>query len=70
MPDEREEIEEVVMEGEMPPANYISMHPEAALTEEEKSLLVNGLETSLGVSGEGREGGEAGEDEEDGDSDD
>lgn len=50
MPDEREEIEEEIDEGEMPPEAYLIMHPNATLTDEEKTLLVTGLENSLGAS--------------------
>lgn len=39
-PDElRKEIEE----GEMPPASYLLVHPEARLTQDEKRLLIEGL---------------------------
>lgn len=55
MPDESEEIEEVIMEGEMPPAAYLITHPNAALSDEEIAVLVNGMESSLGVVGESHE---------------
>jgi hypothetical protein len=42
-----DEIREVVLEGEMPPAQYLLMHPEARLTEAEKQALLDGLRNSL-----------------------
>jgi hypothetical protein len=48
--EEAEEIEEVVMEGEMPLAPYLITHPDAALTDEEKRLLITGMENSLGIT--------------------
>lgn len=42
-----EEAGEVIREGEMPPAQYLLMHPEADLTAAEKELLAKGLEASL-----------------------
>jgi hypothetical protein len=47
--EEVEEIAELVMEGEMPLASYLISHPDAALTDEEKRLLINGMENSLGI---------------------
>lgn len=41
------EIGEVVNEGEMPPAIYLGMHPEAVLTAAEKQQLITGLQKSL-----------------------
>jgi hypothetical protein len=38
-----EEIQEVVLEGEMPPALYRLMHPAARLTPAEKNVLAQGL---------------------------
>ena len=40
---EPEELQEVVMEGEMPPALYLLMHPSARLTASEKQMLAQGL---------------------------
>ena len=37
------ELQEVVMEGEMPPAIYLLMHPSARLTTSEKRVLAQGL---------------------------
>lgn len=36
-----------IEEGEMPPASYLPLHPEARLTEAEKARLVEGLRNSL-----------------------
>jgi hypothetical protein len=41
------EIVEVIREGEMPPAIYLPMHPEAQLTAAEKQQLITGLNNSL-----------------------
>jgi mono/diheme cytochrome c family protein len=53
------EAAEVVQEGEMPPAYYLRLHPEARLTGAERAALVAGLRASLG--GEGRARGAVGE---------
>jgi hypothetical protein len=45
--DALEDVAEVIPEGEMPPANYLLLHPEARLTEEEERQLVEGLRESL-----------------------
>ncbi|GAB4471959.1 MAG: hypothetical protein Kow00124_09440 [Anaerolineae bacterium] len=44
---ETHEIIEVILEGEMPPSNYVRMHPEANLTDAERSQLVEGLRATL-----------------------
>jgi hypothetical protein len=68
--EEAEEIEEKVLEGEMPLPNYLITHPDAVLTDEEKQLLITGMENSLGISMDS-EGGESEDDErEDADDDD
>jgi mono/diheme cytochrome c family protein len=41
------EIANMVQEGEMPPFQYLPMHPSAQLTSAEKQQLVNGLMNSL-----------------------
>lgn len=62
---ETDEIVEVILEGEMPLANYLWMHPEARLTQTEQQALVQGFKLTLGVSGgESGESNEAGESEE------
>jgi mono/diheme cytochrome c family protein len=45
--EEADEAGEVVEEGEMPPPYYTLLHPEAALTLEEKAALVQGFAASL-----------------------
>jgi hypothetical protein len=37
------EISEILGENEMPPAQYLLLHPEARLSQEEKDTLVNGV---------------------------
>jgi len=39
---------EEVEEGEMPPAIYTVMHPEAKLTNQEKTALIRGLKATFG----------------------
>jgi hypothetical protein len=41
------EMAEVIHGGWMPPANYLSTHPEARLTDAEKDALVQGLRATL-----------------------
>jgi len=41
------EIASVIQRGEMPPGNYLILHPEAALTDAEKQQLIDGLTKSL-----------------------
>ncbi len=43
-------IVEVLKEGEMPPPQYVLMHPEAKLSDAERQALIEGLEHSLGDS--------------------
>jgi mono/diheme cytochrome c family protein len=40
-------IEMVIKEGEMPPPQYLMMHPEARLTQAEKDQLVQGIQATL-----------------------
>jgi len=44
---EMEEIYEVVQEGEMPLPIYLPLHPDANLSSEEKSALINGLKNTF-----------------------
>lgn len=44
-----EEVGEVIERGEMPPSNYLTLHPDAKLTEAEKQQLIQGLQASLGT---------------------
>ncbi len=41
------EVEEQVQSGEMPPWDYLLMHPSARLTDAEKEQLLAGLEATL-----------------------
>jgi hypothetical protein len=59
---ETEEIAEVVREGEMPPWDYLILHPEARLGEGDQQALLDGFARTFGVGDGGRgEGGEADE---------
>lgn len=40
------EIREVILEGEMPPWDYLLLHPDAKLTDAEKDLIIQGLDAS------------------------
>lgn len=44
---EANEIYGVILEGEMPPLQYLPMHPEARLSSAEKQALVDGLRKTL-----------------------
>jgi cytochrome c551/c552 len=50
---EVDEIVETVQEGEMPPQDYVIMHPEANLTNAEIQALIAGLEATFGSQSEG-----------------
>jgi cytochrome c551/c552 len=41
-------IERTIRDGEMPPSQYLIMHPEARLSDEEKQELIDGVNASLG----------------------
>lgn len=41
------EIKEVIENGEMPPWDFLLMHPEARLTVEQQNALINGLTATL-----------------------
>lgn len=41
------EVIEVIQEGEMPPGNYLPLHPEANLTPAETQQLIQGLTATL-----------------------
>jgi mono/diheme cytochrome c family protein len=47
---EPEEMGETVLEGEMPPAQYLLNHPEARLTDEERAALAAGLAATVELS--------------------
>lgn len=59
-----EELAEAVLEGEMPPAIYLPLHPEANLTADERQTLVRGFYASLSGRGE-RRADEAHDDDDD-----
>jgi hypothetical protein len=42
------EVAGIVLEGEMPPLQYIILHPNSRLTDQEKQALAQGLQVSLG----------------------
>jgi mono/diheme cytochrome c family protein len=42
-----EEMIEEMVEGSMPPSEYLSMHPEARLTSEEKQELIDGIRATF-----------------------
>ena len=65
--EEAEELVETVLEGEMPPASYLPLHPEARLTAAEKDTLAQGLAATAGVSWQPGMSLEHGEGEEDDD---
>ena len=44
---ETDEITEIVQEGEMPPFQFLILHPEARLTAAEKQALIQGLQATL-----------------------
>lgn len=54
-----EEMVEVIEDGEMPLPLYLPLHPEANLSDEQKTALIAGLQATFGGSdGEIRESGE------------
>lgn len=59
--EEAEELVEVVRSGEMPPAQYVVMHPEAKLSADEQQALIQGLSRIGGQGETGRSGNEASE---------
>lgn len=77
-PYEEDESIEAILEGEMPPKDYLALHPEARLTEVETKALIVGLKATFGNSiegehelrekeeGENRHGVEEGEESEEG----
>ena len=57
MADAAGEASETVTKGEMPPADYLLMHPEARLTASEKATLAKGLDVTFAAFAEKGEGG-------------
>jgi hypothetical protein len=47
---EAEDIAEVIRDGEMPPMQYLLLHPGARLTDAEKEQLISGLVRSTGMN--------------------
>jgi hypothetical protein len=47
-PEEAGDVSQIVLEGEMPPAQYLLMHPNARLTDAERQQLARGLSLTLG----------------------
>lgn len=47
---ETEEMGETIAEGEMPPAYFTLLHPEARLSSAEKQRLIDGLEATVAAS--------------------
>ncbi len=45
---ETEELSGLINNGEMPPAQFLFMHPEARLTKSEKQALITGFRATLG----------------------
>ena len=43
-----DDIYSVIKNGEMPPFQYLIMHPEARLTDSEKQILIEGFQATLG----------------------
>ena len=57
---EPEDLVEAIREGEMPPATYLRLHPDARLTDAEREALIEGLLATTEIS---PLGGESHEDE-------
>jgi hypothetical protein len=49
--EEAGKIRKAIEEGDMPPLQYLLMHPEARLTDLQKRELVDGLMATVGNSG-------------------
>ena len=64
---EVEHIVGVVREGEMPPWDYLPLHPEARLSDAETSTFLDGLTRTFGAGDAGGNGGEEGDREDGGD---
>ncbi len=50
--EEADEAVETILENEMPPRQYLLLHPEAQLSDAEVNQLVAGLRATFGTSGE------------------
>lgn len=60
--DEAHEASEEYEEGEMPESGYITFHPEANLSDDERQALIDGLKRTFGEHGHGHEEGHHHED--------
>ena len=65
---EPDELGEVILEGEMPPGQFLILHSEAKLTDAEKAALVDGLmatagRTPVASGGHGESGEHEGDDD-------
>ena len=45
-----EDISEVILRGQMPPSQYLILHPDADLSQVEREQLVKGFQTMLGLA--------------------
>ena len=52
--EETKDLIEVVEDGEMPPANYMLLHPDARLSDEERATLLAALQVALAEAPTGR----------------
>ena len=50
---EAHESSKAVIEGEMPPSDYLLLHPEASLNESQRRSFAQGLQATFGVRGDG-----------------
>lgn len=53
---ETDDLFKVIESSEMPPQQFLILHPEARLTTAEKQLLIQGFQATLGNAGEDGEG--------------
>ncbi|HXJ68715.1 MAG TPA: heme-binding domain-containing protein [Verrucomicrobiae bacterium] len=61
MADAAGEASESITKGDMPPADYLLLHPEARLSASEKAALAKGLDVTFAAFAEKGEGGGKGE---------
>ncbi|MBI5877789.1 MAG: heme-binding domain-containing protein [Chloroflexi bacterium] len=53
-PQDTRELSEVMQQGEMPPAMYVVIHPDAVLSNADRQALLKGLTATFGVGHGGR----------------
>lgn len=63
--DEAEESAETVQDGEMPPLDYLLLHPSAKLSDAERLELIRGLQATFGGETGGGEDGHDSDDDDD-----